>query len=577
MTTPLNHPLIEENLLMKNALVVDDGPVERLAGKSMLEKLGFSVTVAASGEEAMRLLSERPIDLVLCDISMPGMGGLALLETIRVHPRPPIFILSASADDTERAAAALARGAFSYLTKPLRFEHVRDAVADALVKYKEERNAAQLASEASKQDALTSLINKDEFARRLAERLALIPAGNECGALMLIKVNGLNHINHSFGRVEGNKLLQLAAGALSRQVRPSDLLARFSGDMFSIYIDDILHDKIEERTIGIAEGVENVKIVLSGEAFALNLMIGSACVYANMEVEDLLNRADFALHLARERSRNRVHLYSEADEVHKRELSHQLNLLALVRAALEDNSRMSMFYQPIITLATGQLSHFEALLRLMDENGRPCNTGELVKICEVFGLIGRLDRAVVETCLRDVHKLPDGTGVAINLSGKSIGDPELLQFIEARIATLKIAPSRIIFELTETAAFHNIEEVRHFVKRIKELGCRFALDDFGVGFSSFYYIKELDFDYLKLDGSFIAHLPRNPNDQVFVRAMVEISRVFGLTVIAEWVEDQETAKLLEEFSVSLGQGYYFGKPMPLSQSQSQSQPRNYLH
>jgi EAL domain-containing protein (putative c-di-GMP-specific phosphodiesterase class I) len=131
---------------------------------------------------------------------------------------------------------------------------------------------------------------------------------------------------------------------------------------------------------------------------------------------------------------------------------------------------------------------------------------------------------------------------------------------------LNIDPSRIIFELTETAAFYNLDEVRHFVSRIKGLGCRFALDDFGVGFSSFYYIKELDFDYLKLDGSFIKNLPKNLNDQVFVRAMVEISRVFDLMVIAEWVEDKETEEMLREFSVSYGQGYYFGKPMPLAQS-----------
>jgi EAL domain-containing protein (putative c-di-GMP-specific phosphodiesterase class I) len=216
-----------------------------------------------------------------------------------------------------------------------------------------------------------------------------------------------------------------------------------------------------------------------------------------------------------------------------------------------------------MNLDRGKVSHYEALLRLTDENGKPCNTGELVKTCEVFGLIGRLDHAVVKACLAQIAHLPDGCGVAINLSGKSIGDPQLLGFIEATIKEKNIDPSRIIFELTETAAFYNLDEVRHFVRRIKSLGCRFALDDFGVGFSSFYYIKELDFDYLKLDGSFIANLPRNPNDQVFVRAMVEISKVFGLSVIAEWVEDQDTADMLRSFGVAYGQGYHFGKAMPL--------------
>jgi diguanylate cyclase (GGDEF)-like protein len=384
------------------------------------------------------------------------------------------------------------------------------------------------------------------------------------GALLLVKINGLNHINHSYGRDSGNKVLQFAAIALSRLIRPSDELARFGGDLFAIYLDGVAQTQVEERAVHTVREVEDSKMVLAGEAFSLTLMVGGACADPGIEVEDLLNRADFALHLAREHNRNRIHIYSGADEVHKRELSGQLNTLALVRAALDDPSRMAMHYQPIIDLATGEVSHFEALLRILDDEGKPCNTGDLVKTCEVFGLIGRLDLAVMQACLENMARIPGETGVAINISGKSIGDISLLQFIETRIDELGIDPARIIFELTETAAFYNLGEVRHFVQRIKSLGCRFALDDFGVGFSSFYYIKELDFDYLKLDGSFIAKLPQNPHDQVFVRAMVEISKVFGLKVIAEWVEDRETADMLREFGVAMGQGYYFGKPAALT-------------
>lgn len=175
-------------------------------------------------------------------------------------------------------------------------------------------------------------------------------------------------------------------------------------------------------------------------------------------------------------------------------------------------------------------------------------------------MIRRLDQAIIELCLEDLKHMPEEASVAINLSGKSIGDPDLLHFIETQIRFAGIDPRRLIFELTETAAFYNIGDVRHFVQKIKSLGCRFALDDFGVGFSSFYYIKELDFDYLKLDGSFIVKLTKNTHDQVFVRAMVEISKVFGLTVIAEWVEDEETVSMLRDLGVTMGQGYLFGKP-----------------
>jgi diguanylate cyclase (GGDEF)-like protein len=550
----------------KNVLVVDDGAVERLAGKSMLEKLGYTVSTAPGGEEALLCMKQAAFDVVLCDISMPGMGGLELLEQTRAHASPPLFIMSTSHDDAEHALASLRLGAYGYLTKPLRFEQLRDTLTEAFARQTKERDVARLAAGSSRHDAVTQLINRNEFSELLANRLQQSLSADRPGALLLVKLSGLNHINHSYGRAEGNHLLQAAAAALQQQVRPTDLLARFSGDLFSIYLDGILQSDVSERAAAIANGVESIKMTLAGEAFGMSLVIGGACVTPGMEIEDLLNRADFALHLARQQSRSKIHIYSEADEAHKRELSQQLNILALVRAALEDQRRLTIAYQPIVDLNTGRVSHYEALLRLLDESGKPCNTGDLVKTCEVFGLIGRLDMAVVNVCLNEASRLPEGTCVAINLSGKSIGDPALLCLIEARLTELAIDPRRIIFELTETAAFYNLDEVRHFVKRIKDLGCRFALDDFGVGFSSFYYIKELDFDYLKIDGSFIKNLPRNASDQVFVRAMVEISRVFGLSVIAEWVEDQETSDMLREFHVAYGQGYFFGKPTPLDKS-----------
>lgn len=556
--------VIEPNSHQKNALVVDDALVARLLGKAMLEKLGFSVSTAASSAEALQVIDQERIDLVLCDIAMPGMDGLELLDTARTHPRAPLFIMSTNHDDAEHALASMRRGAYGYLIKPLRFEHLRETVTDVMAKYRNDQDSVLQAEKLARLDPLTNLMNRSELLRCLANRLQTPDSDTTCGALLLVKINGVSHVNHSYSRIAGDEVLRFAAVSLARLIRSSDLLSRFGGDMFAIYIDGVAQAQAEKRAQGIKDGIEAARTVLAGEAYSLNLTVGGACTHAKIEVEDLLNRADFALHLARERSRSRIHIYSGADEFHKRDLAHQLNTLALVRAALDDPSRMAMHYQPVIDLITGEVSHFEALLRLLDEDGNPCSTGELVKTCEVFGLIGRLDRAVLRACLENMARLPEGTVVAINISGKSIGDPELLQFFESEIKRLGINTSRIILELTETAAFYNLGEVRHFVQRIKSLGCRFALDDFGVGFSSFYYIKELDFDFLKLDGSFITKLLDNPQDQVFVRAMVEISKVFGLSVIAEWVEDRATADMLRDFGVALGQGYYFGKPLALA-------------
>jgi diguanylate cyclase (GGDEF)-like protein len=558
----VNTLITEESRPSKHAIVVDDGLVERLLGKAMLEKLGFSVKTASNAEEALRMIDQQQVDLVLCDIAMPGMDGLELLNTARSHPHAPLFIMSTNHNDAEHAIASMRLGAYGYLIKPLRFEHLRETVAEVMAKYKSDQDQALKIEKQGRIDPLTNLINKNEFMRRLDERPQ--GAASTQGALLLIKIAGLNHINHSYGRPAGNKVLQFAANILSRQVRPSDILARIGGDLFSIYLENVSQAQLEERAQGIATAVEESKMVLAGEAFSLNVVIGGACAGKTLEVEDLFNRADFALHLAREHSVNSTHIYSEADEVHKRELAHQLNTLSLARAALNDHSRIVMHYQPVVDLNTGELGHYEALLRVLDDKGNFCVTGELVKTSEVFGLIRRLDQAIIELCLEDIKRMPADVSVAINLSGKSIGDPDLLQFIENRVLAAGIDPCRLIFELTETAAFYNISDVRHFVQKIKSLGCRFALDDFGVGFSSFYYIKELDFDYLKLDGSFIVKLTKSPHDQVFVRAVVEISKVFGLSVIAEWVEDEETVAMLRDLGVTMGQGYLFGKPAMLN-------------
>lgn len=546
-----------------HALVVDDGPVERLAGKAMLEKLGFFVSTAANGEDALQLLDERPVDLVLCDISMPGMSGLSLLETTRSRPQPPMFIMSTTFDDAEHAVHSLRQGAYGYLTKPLRFEALRQTVADAMTKYHQDQDSRRRATELAERDALTGLVNRQEFNRRLDARLAAAKEGQPCGVLLLLKIRGLSYVNHSYGRPEGDKALKHAATTLSAASRASDLLGRIGGDLFALYFDGMPKAEMERAATAIVETAESKKTLIANDAFSLSLVAGAACAVGGMSVEELLSHADFALHLARENGRERIRFYSSADEVHKHQLSQQLNMLALARSALADPSRLVMHYQPIIDLDTDRISHYEALLRIFGDDGKPCNAGELVKACEAFGLIGRLDRAVVHAALVGALKLPGNAGVAINLSGKSIGDPELLKLIEDDIEALGIPPERVIFELTETAAFYNLEEVQGFVGRIKNLGCRFALDDFGVGFSSFYYIKELEFDYLKIDGSFIVGMKDNLNDQVFVQAMVEISRVFGLKVIAEWVEDRQTADMLQAFGVQYGQGYFFGKPQAL--------------
>lgn len=553
---------------MRIAVVVDDSRIELLMGKRLLEKLGFSVLTAESGEDALNIIRQNSVELVVCDITMSGMSGLELLETAKSLAHSPIFIMATSLDDAGHAVDSMQRGAYGYLTKPLQEEPLRKVIDDAVARRQKEFEAKQELEKLANHDLLTGLYNKDEFVRLLtayknsARRVLDYPC-----ALLLVNVDGMRYINNTHGHHEGDRALQHVAAMLKSSVRPTDCVARYGGDVFAIHLKGIAADHVAAKAQNILDAVEREKIELGGKPFSLTVTIGSALFAAGSEIEDSLNNADFALHLAKRQGRNRFHLYQEDDAAKKLELGVQLNSLEIVRRDL-DERRFEMHYQPIVSLENGEIKHYEALIRLLDDNGKFLPPAEFIKTAETFGLITKVDCLVVEACLAKAAELADagkgGVGVAINLSGKSVGDAEVLQAIESALKSNRVDPSRIIFEITETAVFYNLEEVQQFIRRVKSFGCRFALDDFGVGFSSFYYIKQLDIDYLKIDGTFIKNLLESENDQVFVRAMVEICRVFGMQIIAEWVESKEIAELLKTLGVVYGQGYYFGKPGPLA-------------
>jgi diguanylate cyclase (GGDEF)-like protein len=557
---------------MKTAVVVDDSPIELLMGKTLLEKLGYTVFSANNGEDALQLIREHFSSLVVCDITMPGMSGLEVLEATRSYAHPPIFIMASSLDDAEHAVECLRKGAYGYLTKPLREEQLRNAIDDAMARRDKELEAREHLETITKYDPLTGVLNKDEFVRLLALRVGSSRRQDHPGALLFVNVDGLRYINNSYGHQEGDRVLQHVAAVLTKSIRPNDFAARFGGDVFAIHLAGIAPSDIRANAQRILDGVEAARVRLGGKQLSLTVTLGVTDCPAHAQIEGLINDADFSLHLAKRAGRNRFHIYHEQDKVQQAELGEQLDSLEIVKSALEGR-RFEMHYQPIVNLQSGETRHYEALIRLFGDDGKMLAPGPLIKTAELFGLINKVDRMVVSACLEKLEQLSqEGSevGLAINLSGKSVEDPELLHLIQQELAARNIEPSRVTFEITETALFHNLDQVQSFVQHVKDMGCRLALDDFGVGFSSFYYIKQLDIDYLKIDGSFIQNLLSSLNDQVFVRAMVEISRVFGMQVIAEWVENGEVAELLKTIGVDYGQGYHFGKPSPKIGSYSNS-------
>jgi EAL domain-containing protein (putative c-di-GMP-specific phosphodiesterase class I) len=262
----------------------------------------------------------------------------------------------------------------------------------------------------------------------------------------------------------------------------------------------------------------------------------------------------------------------EQPHEHRREkLSARLVEAELIRSALEEE-RLLLYCQPILDLTRNEVNQYELLLRLRaDGNDQPLSPNSFLYVAERFGLIQQFDGWVARrgiALIAEHARAGRRLVLHVNLSGKSIGDPRVAALIEEAIDGAGIDPACLVFELTETAAIANIQEAKAFAHRLRARGCKLALDDFGAGFGSFYYLKTLPFDYFKIDGDFIRDIVASPMDQLVVRAIVGIAQGMGKKTIAEFVSDDETARLLEKSGADFAQGYHIGRPRPVSEALS---------
>ena len=271
--------------------------------------------------------------------------------------------------------------------------------------------------------------------------------------------------------------------------------------------------------------------------------------------------ADLAMYAAKEAGGNRYHFSSADGGEHVGGMQLRLNWADQIRRAL-DEDRFVLYCQPILELASDQITQYELLLRMIGDNGEIVMPAAFIDTAERFGLIQEIDQWVVR---KAIHLLAEhDVRLEVNVSGKSMGDLAIPELVEREIAATGIDPGRLVFEITETAAIANMEQARTFAERLTRLGCRFALDDFGAGFSSFYYLKYLPLDYLKIDGDFIRSLTSSVTDQLVVKSMVDIARGLGMKTIAEFVEAAETVDMLREKGVDYSQGYFHGAPRPVA-------------
>jgi diguanylate cyclase (GGDEF)-like protein len=401
------------------------------------------------------------------------------------------------------------------------------------------------------------LPGRDEVARAIEHGLLPGPLG-----LIVIDIDHFELINESLGRECGDRLLAEFGCLIDECAGDGELAARLEADRYALVVGGAEAD-LRARGEWVLEAIRGQRWSIDGTTVRLTASAG-VCGAGNGELagEQTVTNAEAALREAKLRGRDRC---IEREAVCREQALATIDWIDRIRTGIESGALIA-HYQPILDLNTGRISHYELLARMIDERGELIQPSEFVPIAERMGLIGMIDRWAIRTAVEALAGWPDGPGaprIAVNASGRSVGSPELLGCLQEELARHGVSPDRLIIEVTETAAISSIEDAAAFGDELRALGVGFALDDFGAGFGTFYYLKHLPLDQVKIDGEFIRGIAHSASDQLFVKALVGMARALGVKAVGEFVDDQAALDCLREIGIDYAQGFHIGRPAPL--------------
>jgi EAL domain-containing protein (putative c-di-GMP-specific phosphodiesterase class I) len=377
----------------------------------------------------------------------------------------------------------------------------------------------------------------------------------------------------------GDELLKQIAAVLTAKIRRADTLGRLGGDEFGVLLEEC--DLAQARHIAeeLRLVVKEYRFVWEDRTFEIGVSIGMITVTASSGTRaELLSAADVACYAAKDAGRNRIHVYA-LDDSKLAQRHGEMLWVSKITEALE-NDLFRLYYQTIEPIGDQQADgrHLEVLIRLQENENKLIQPGAFLSAAERYNLSPSIDRWVLKTMLTWLVEHPANastiSSVSINLSGLSIGDDSFLDYVFDQFQLTGCRPAQICFEVTETAAIANFAQAAGFVAELKKFGCRFALDDFGSGMSSFAYLKNLEVDYLKIDGMFVKDIVEDPIDYAMVKSINEIGHVMGMKTIAEFVENDVILAKLRGLGVNFAQGFGIAKPAPLSELESMPVPEN---
>jgi diguanylate cyclase (GGDEF)-like protein len=520
-------------------------------------------------QDALRkMMTDSAWDIAITDHNMAGFSSWEALQIIREHSKDlPVIIVSGDISE-EVAIGAMHKGAQDYIMK----DNLARLVPVILREYKQ-HEVQKAHDEAEKNyrflryhDNLTNLVNRQEFEARIDEALREVKSSRDTHVLMFLDLDQFKVVNDTCGHTAGDELLVRTTKILKSHIRDRDTLARLGGDEFGILLRNCTQDEAMETAGRIKTAVKDARFIWAGKPFEVTISIGMVAVNEHVtDHHELLSCADIACYAAKDRGRNGVVWFTPNDEEYnKRRL--EMQWAPRIKLAAEEN-RFVLFHQPMAHLQKNNGPHTEFLLRMRGDDGL-IPPGALIPAAERYNLMPVIDRWVV----RNVFEYLKISGLGaksqgtyfVNLSGSTLSDQSFFDDIKRLQEEFNILPQRICFEITETAAIDNLVDAVEFITEIRQRGFKFALDDFGVGLSSFTYLKTIPVDYLKIDGSFVLNMLKNPIDRGIVESCNQIAHAAGLQTIAEFVENDEIREALTAIGVDYAQGYGIVKPGPLA-------------
>jgi len=556
-------------------LVVEDSEDDVILMQRVLKKAGYDINLLRvdNGRDLDVALKNNDWDLVITDHNIPGFSSGASLKHVKEHDEHmPVVIVSGSIGE-DIAVKAMQAGAQDYIMKNNLVRLV--PAIERELREVETRRARQRAEDTIRHmayhDSLTGLINRAEFERRLKRILFGLKDNSYHHALLYIDLDQFKIINDTCGHVAGDELLKQLTVVLHKPIRESDTLARLGGDEFGILLENCPLEQSKLIADSIIKEVKDFHFAWQNQMFQIGASIGLVMLTdPEQGMTEVLSAADMSCYAAKDAGRNRYHIYSEDDSSLIRRHG-EMKWVSRIHEAL-NNDTFVLYQQmmPAVDSQSNLSTNYEFLIRLKDKDGIIA-PGAFIPAAERYNLMTIIDRWVISKAFKHIVQITESNEnlkdaiYFLNLSGTSLSDEAFFDFLREQFDEYSLSPEQICFEVTETAAITNLASTVEFIKQLKPLGCKFALDDFGAGLSSFSYLKSLPVDYLKIDGGFVRDMLEDPMDAAIVAAVNNIGHVAGLITVAEFVENEDIMRVLGEIGVDYAQGYALARPAPVEE------------